>query len=230
MSSLSILFLFVAIITLALLAINFLLAPRNPYLEKLSAFECGYHSYQQSRSQFHLSFFIYALVYLILDLEIVLLYPYAMSTYENGIFGLIIMLIFTLIITVGFAYELGSGALQIDSRQNTLSVSKTSEPLRGSILISSSIVPTFSSKFMGEVNIRRRLNSQFSTTISRSLSPRRSFSTIRSRIKSSLFIWFGLKKYSFIMILTLIKVTQTRLQILIQNLITNISQQKYSNK
>ena len=120
---------FLLIITLALLAINFLLAPRNPYLEKLSAFECGYHSYQQSRSQFHLSFFIYALVYLILDLEIVLLYPYAMSTYENGIFGLIIMLIFTLIITVGFAYELGSGALQIDSRQNTLSVSKTSEPL-----------------------------------------------------------------------------------------------------
>ena len=123
MSSLSILFLFVAIVVLALLALNFLLAPRNPYLEKLSAFECGYHSYQQSRSQFHLSFFMYALVYLILDLEIILLYPYAMSIYENGIYGLVIMLIFTLVITIGFIYELGSGALHIDSRQNSLASS-----------------------------------------------------------------------------------------------------------
>ena len=121
MSSFSILFLFVAIITLAFLAINFILAPRNPYQEKLSAFECGFHSFLQSRSQFHLSFFMYALIYLILDLEIILLYPYAMSTYHNDIYGLVIMLIFTLVITVGFVYELGSGALHIDSRQYNLS-------------------------------------------------------------------------------------------------------------
>jgi NADH-ubiquinone oxidoreductase chain 3 len=117
MSSFSILFLFVAIITLLFLAINFVLAPRSPYQEKLSPFECGFHSFLQNRSQFHLSFFIYALIYLVLDLEIILLYPYAMSTYENGIYGLVIMLLFTLVITVGFIYELGSGALHIDSRQ-----------------------------------------------------------------------------------------------------------------
>jgi len=117
MNSFSILFIFVAVVVLALLALNFLLAPRNPYLEKLSVFECGFHSFQQSRSPFHLSFFMYAIVYLILDLEIILLYPYAVSTYENGIYGLSIMLIFTVVITIGFVYELGSGALQIDSRQ-----------------------------------------------------------------------------------------------------------------
>jgi NADH-ubiquinone oxidoreductase chain 3 len=128
MSSFTFIFLFVAIITLLFLAINFILAPRNPYQEKLSAFECGFHSFLQSRSQFHLSFFMYALVYLILDLEIILLYPYAMSTYENGIYGLVIMLLFTLIITVGFIYELGSGALHIDSRQYNESRSGLNSP------------------------------------------------------------------------------------------------------
>jgi NADH-ubiquinone oxidoreductase chain 3 len=64
---------------------------------------------------------MYAIVYLILDLEIILIYPYAMSIYENGIYGLVIMILFTLIITVGFAYELGSGALHIDSRQHPAS-------------------------------------------------------------------------------------------------------------
>lgn len=151
MSSLSILFLFVAIITLLLLAINFLLAPRNPYTEKLSAFECGYHSYQQTRSQFNLSFFVYALVYLLLDLEIVLLYPYAMSTYENGIYGLIIMLIFTLIITVGFAYELGSGALQIDSRQNSTNSVHSPSGLANSYILKSRII---SLSFIGRVSTR----------------------------------------------------------------------------
>ena len=117
MSSLTFLFIFAFILVLVFIAINFLLAPHVPYQEKLSAFECGFSSFQQTRSQFHLSFFIYGLLYLILDLEIVLLYPYAMSSYENGIYGLIIMLIFTLVITIGFVYELFSGALHIDSKQ-----------------------------------------------------------------------------------------------------------------
>jgi NADH-ubiquinone oxidoreductase chain 3 len=139
MSSFSILFIFVAIVVLALLALNFLLAPRNPYFEKQSAFECGFHSFQQSRSQFHLSFFMYAIVYLIFDLEIVLLYPYAVSTYENGLYGLVIMLIFTFIITIGFVYELSSGALEIDSRQNSFAPSVDSK--NPHLLLTSSFIP-----------------------------------------------------------------------------------------
>ena len=181
MSSLSILFLFVAVVALALLALNFLLAPRNPYLEKLSAFECGYHSYQQSRSQFHLSFFMYALVYLILDLEIILIYPYAVSTYENGLYGLIIMILFTLIITVGFAYELGSGALHIDSRQYSASVRTPDSHLAalGLPLPTSNLLGLTSTRLASCIN-----TSPFSTNISRCLIIRRSFSTIRSRIKN----------------------------------------------
>ena len=88
------------------------------YQEKYSIFECGFHSFLgQNRTQFGVKFFIYALVYLILDLEILLVYPFAVSEYVNNIYGLIIALIFIIIVTIGFIFELGKGALKIDSRQ-----------------------------------------------------------------------------------------------------------------
>jgi NADH-ubiquinone oxidoreductase chain 3 len=119
MSSVTLLFVIVSIIAILFLALNFILAPHNPYQEKYSIFECGFHSFLgQNRSQFGVKFFIFALVYLLLDLEILLIYPYGMSIYENGIYGLIIMLIFTFIITAGFVFELGKSALKIDSRQS----------------------------------------------------------------------------------------------------------------
>lgn len=119
MSSVTLLFIIVSIIALLFLALNFILAPHNPYQEKYSIFECGFHSFLgQNRSQFGVKFFIFALVYLLLDLEILLIYPYGMSIYENGVYGLIIMLIFTFIITIGFVFELGKSALKIDSRQS----------------------------------------------------------------------------------------------------------------
>lgn len=90
------------------------------YQEKYSIFECGYHSFLgQNRTQFGVKFFIFALVYLILDLEILLTFPYAASGYENGIYGLILTLGFILIITLGFVFELGKQALRIDSKQTS---------------------------------------------------------------------------------------------------------------
>ena len=62
--------------------------------------------------------FIFALVYLLLDLEILVIYPYGLSSYENGVYGLIVVLLFIAIITAGFVFELGKGALKIDSRQS----------------------------------------------------------------------------------------------------------------
>jgi NADH-ubiquinone oxidoreductase chain 3 len=111
--------LFVAIIALLFLFINLVFAPHNPYQEKDSMFECGFHSFQQSRSPFNIAFFIYALVYLLLDLEILLLFPFAVSEYINNIYGLLITLGFILIITTGFVFELGKGALKIPSKQHT---------------------------------------------------------------------------------------------------------------
>src|ERR1700761_1725468 len=118
MSSMSFFILVVCIIAILFLIINLLFAPHNPYQEKYSIFECGFHSFLQTRLPFNITFFIYALVYLILDLEILLIFPFAVSAYINNIYGLSIMLLFTIIITIGFVFELGKGALKISSKQN----------------------------------------------------------------------------------------------------------------
>src|SRR6266853_6197348 len=108
----------IPILAVILLAVNLLLSPHNSYQEKDSVFECGFHSFLgQNRTQFSISFFIFALLFLLFDLEILLVYPYIVSAYTNGIYGLIIMLIFFFILTLGFAFELGKNALKIDSRQ-----------------------------------------------------------------------------------------------------------------
>jgi NADH-ubiquinone oxidoreductase chain 3 len=109
---------FVFILTFILLIVNFLFAPHNPYIEKYSIFECGFHSFLgQNRIQFTITFFIFALLFLILDLEIVLLTPFGVSQYINNIYGLIFMIFFTIIISIGFIFELGKGALKINSKQ-----------------------------------------------------------------------------------------------------------------
>jgi NADH-ubiquinone oxidoreductase chain 3 len=111
-------FVFVAILALVFIIVNFVLAPHNPYQEKYSIFECGFHSFLgQNRSQFSISFFLFALVFLIFDLEITLVFPFAVSAYANNIYGFIIALLFIGIVTIGFVFELGKKALVIDSRQ-----------------------------------------------------------------------------------------------------------------
>ena len=95
MSSVTFLFVFVTILTIVFLLLNFILAPHNPYQEKYSIFECGFHSFLgQNRTQFGVKFFIFALVYLLLDLEILLTFPFALSEYINDIYGLIVALLF----------------------------------------------------------------------------------------------------------------------------------------
>lgn len=119
MTSQTFFFFFIPLLTVILLAINFIFAPHNPYEEKNSAFECGFHSFLgQNRSEFSISFFVFALLFLLFDLEILLVYPFVVSGYSNGIFGLIVMLIFFMILTLGFAFELGKNALSIESRQS----------------------------------------------------------------------------------------------------------------
>ncbi|GAB3822918.1 hypothetical protein GCM10028820_34290 [Tessaracoccus terricola] len=118
MSSMTFLFIFVVALAIIFLLLNFIFAPHNPYQEKYSIFECGFHSFLgQNRTQFGVKFFIFALVYLLLDLEIVMIYPFAVSEYENGVYGLIVVLIFIVIVTVGFIFELGKNALKIESKQ-----------------------------------------------------------------------------------------------------------------
>jgi NADH-ubiquinone oxidoreductase chain 3 len=116
----------VLIVAMLFLVLNFALAPHNPYQEKYSIFECGFHSFLgQNRTQFGIKFFIFGLVYLLLDLEIISIYPYAVSEYDNGIYGLAIVLIFTIVITIGFVFELSKNALKIESRQTLTNIKKS---------------------------------------------------------------------------------------------------------
>ena len=111
-------FCFIVLLCITLIAINKIFAVQNPYEEKNSVFECGFHSFLgQNRTQFIISFFIFALLFLLFDLEILLIYPYAVSAYINQIYGLMIMLMFFIILTLGFAFELGKKALNISSKQ-----------------------------------------------------------------------------------------------------------------
>jgi NADH-ubiquinone oxidoreductase chain 3 len=113
---------FIPILAILLLFINLLLAPHNPYQEKDSAFECGFHSFRdQNRTEFSVSFFIFGLLFLLFDLEILLVYPYSVSSYNNDIYGLIIMIVFFILLTLGFIFELGKNALSIESKQTSLS-------------------------------------------------------------------------------------------------------------
>lgn len=131
MSSTILFFIFIPLLAFILLAVNLIFAPHNPYKEKDSVFECGFHSFLgQNRTQFSISFFIFALLFLLFDLEILLVYPYIVSAYINGIYGLVIMLIFFIVLTLGFAFELGKKALSIDSRQ----VSVVSDNKQNSII------------------------------------------------------------------------------------------------
>lgn len=124
MTSLIVLFLLVPVIALILIGLNLLLAPHKPYKEKDSSFECGFHSFLgQNRSQFSISFFLFGLLFLVFDLEIVLIFPYAVSSYANGSYGLTIVFIFLVILTVGFCFEIGKKALSINSKQSNNIVS-----------------------------------------------------------------------------------------------------------
>jgi NADH-ubiquinone oxidoreductase chain 3 len=119
MTSITVFLVFIPILVMLLLVINLLLAPHSPYLEKDSPFECGFHSFLgQSRTQFTISFFIFGLLFLLFDLEIVLIFPHSITTYNNEGLGLTILLVFFILLTIGFAFEFGKGALKIYSKQN----------------------------------------------------------------------------------------------------------------
>ena len=114
MTNLLFLFIFIPILAFILLALNILLAPHRPDESKISAYECGFLALpEQTRSTFQIHFMIVALLFLIFDLEILLLFPLAVSLYQVSIFGFSIGIIFFIILTIGFVLEIGSGAIAL---------------------------------------------------------------------------------------------------------------------
>ena len=108
-----ILFLFIAIVvSFGFVLANFLAAPSNPDPEKLSAYECGFEAFDDSRMQFDVRFYLVAILFIIFDLEIAFLFPWAISLGNIGALGFWSMMIFLSTLTIGFIYEWKKGALE----------------------------------------------------------------------------------------------------------------------
>jgi NADH:ubiquinone oxidoreductase subunit 3 (subunit A) len=108
------LFVFVPILSFILLALNILLSTHNPNESKISEFGCGFISVSgQTRSNFDIQFYVIAVLFLVFDLEIMLLLPYIMVLDQVSLFGFSIFVLFLIILTVGFILEIGSGAISL---------------------------------------------------------------------------------------------------------------------
>ena len=106
------LFLFLALgLSIGFIVLNFGFSPNNPDPEKLSAYECGFEPFNDSRMEFDVRFYLVAILFIIFDLEIAFLFPWAISLGTIGLYGYISMLIFLFILTIGFIYEWKKGAL-----------------------------------------------------------------------------------------------------------------------
>ena len=107
-----VIFLFISLLlSIGFIFINFLAAPKNPDPEKLSAYECGFEAFSDSRIQFDVRFYLVAILFIIFDLEIAFLFPWAISLGNIGLLGFSSMMIFLFILTIGFIYEWKKGAL-----------------------------------------------------------------------------------------------------------------------
>nr|AYM32763.1 NADH dehydrogenase subunit 3 [Termitomyces sp.] len=119
MNNLFFLFIFVPLLAFILLGLNVLLAAHRPDEAKVSAYECGFSPvYGQTRSTFQIQFYKVAMLFLIFDLEILLLFPIAVTLYQVSTFGFSIALLFFIVLTIGFILEIGSGAISLVSFEN----------------------------------------------------------------------------------------------------------------
>lgn len=127
MNNLFFLIIFIPILAFILLALNILLAVHRPDEAKVSAYECGFLALpDQTRSTFQIHFMIVALLFLIFDLEILLLFPLAVSLYQVSSFGFSIGIIFFIVLTIGFVLEIGSGAIGLT---NFITSAESTQPL-----------------------------------------------------------------------------------------------------
>ena len=102
------------VIGIALLVIPFLVAYSKPDAEKLSAYECGFNAFDDARMKFDVRFYLVSILFIIFDLEVAFLFPWAVAFKSFGLFGFWSMMLFLGVLTVGFVYEWKKGALEWD--------------------------------------------------------------------------------------------------------------------
>jgi len=105
-------FLFISIsLGFGFIFVNFLFSPSNPDMEKLSAYECGFEAFSDSRMKFDVRFYLVAILFIIFDLEVAFLFPWAVILGQLGPLGFWSMMMFLTVLTIGFIYEWKKGAL-----------------------------------------------------------------------------------------------------------------------
>jgi NADH-quinone oxidoreductase subunit A len=102
------------VIGLALLVVPFLVAYKSPDPEKLSAYECGFNAFDDARMKFDVRFYLVAILFIIFDLEVAFLFPWAIVFGQLGSYGFWSMMVFLAVLTIGFIYEWKKGALEWD--------------------------------------------------------------------------------------------------------------------
>ena len=101
-----------AVMAVAAVAASYIIARQRPDAEKISAYECGFEAFDDARSQFDVRFYLVAILFIIFDLEIAFLFPWAISLGAIGMLGFWSMVVFLAVLTVGFVYEWKKGALE----------------------------------------------------------------------------------------------------------------------
>jgi NADH-quinone oxidoreductase subunit A len=99
-------------LSLMFIMLPLIIAKQNPDPEKLSAYECGFEAFEQTRDRFDVRFYLVTILFIIFDLEVAFLFPWAISLGAIGIFGFWSMVVFLGVLTVGFIYEWRKGALE----------------------------------------------------------------------------------------------------------------------
>ena len=102
------------VIGLALLIAPFIVAYQNPDAEKLSAYECGFNAFDDARMKFDIRYYLVAILFIIFDLEVAFLFPWAVAFGQLGVYGFWSMMLFLAVLTIGFIYEWRKGALEWD--------------------------------------------------------------------------------------------------------------------
>jgi NADH-quinone oxidoreductase subunit A len=101
-------------IALILMTVPFVVAVQNPDPEKVSAYECGFNAFDDARMRFDCRYYLVAILFIIFDLEVAFLFPWAVAFKQLGLFGFWSMVVFLAVLTIGFIYEWRKGALEWD--------------------------------------------------------------------------------------------------------------------
>ena len=100
------------VLAFAIMAASFIIARQRPDPEKVSAYECGFDAFGDARGRFDVRFYLVAILFIIFDLEIAFLFPWAIALGDIGLFGYWSMMVFLGVLTIGFIYEWKKGALE----------------------------------------------------------------------------------------------------------------------